>query len=53
MKLWRRMCVAVIFVITNLTLESCVPHTVSAPNTPSGPNSGEVGEMLTFTTGGA
>ena len=55
MKAWRRMCVAAIFVIAILTLESCVPtpHTISAPNTPSGPNSGEVGEMLTFTTGGA
>ncbi len=29
------------------------PHTVSPPNTPSGPSSGKVGESLTFTTGGS
>ena len=29
------------------------PHTVSTPNTPTGPSSGEVGQTLTFSTGGA
>jgi len=28
-------------------------HTVSTPNTPSGPSSGQVGESLTFSTGGS
>jgi hypothetical protein len=37
-------------------LVSCqtqVPHTVSTPDTPSGPSTGQVGEILSFTTGGA
>lgn len=30
-----------------------VPHTVSTPGRPSGPSSGEVGQSLTYSTGGA
>lgn len=30
-----------------------LPHTVSVPAVPTGPSSGEVGQLLTFSTGGA
>jgi len=33
--------------------EEPIAHTVSAPNTPSGPSSGQAGESLTFSTGGS
>ena len=38
-----------------LGLAGCLfqPHTVSTPSTPTGPSSGEVGQSLTFSTGGA
>ncbi|MCD6154169.1 MAG: PKD domain-containing protein [Candidatus Verstraetearchaeota archaeon] len=43
-------------IILLLGLAGCLfqpPHTVSTPNTPAGPSSGEVGQSLTFSTGGA
>ena len=43
-------------IVLLLGLAGCLfqpPHTVSTPNTPTGPSSGEVGQSLTFSTGGA
>lgn len=37
---------------TQLTVNPTT-HTVSTPNTPTGPSSGQVGQTLTFSTGGA
>jgi|YelNatPaOPRAMG01_1025707.scaffolds.fasta_scaffold59779_2 hypothetical protein len=36
-----------------IACQTQISHTVSTPDTPSGPSTGQVGETLTFSTGGA
>lgn len=36
-----------------IACQTQIPHTVSTPDTPSGPSTGRVGDTLTFVTGGA